>query len=565
MTQHAWKRALPALLLIAVLAGCGGGGSGTGSGASPGDGAGGSGGYSGGGSGGSSGGGTGGTGSPVIPPPAALLGIAPCAPGAGTDYQVGPGPGQLAKIEDVPWEALQAGDTVRIFHRPTPYAGKFMIAAKGTVDKPVRVCGVPGPAGERPIIDGADAVTRTQLVYSNDDSGINIVHQTRSVIVVKPLGTDEWEYFPEFIQIDGLEIRGATPGNHFTDSHGTVREYDPFGACIWLERGHNIALLNNEIHNCTNGIFSKSTDYALEGNDPTEYSVTKNIRIAFNYIHDNGVVGDDHEHNSYVQSVNVLYEFNHYGPLRAGSGGSALKDRSVNAVIRYNRIEEGARSLDLVEAEDYPLTAMANPLYRQTWVYGNQIFKNADTGVAIHYGGDHSTALLGDNWGENIFRKGTLYFFNNSVILTGGITEFPYIFQLATTEEHAEVWNNVFVFRDATRVPGLRTDQDIGADWVAGGTINLGKNWITAGWAVNDVDHPVPGPVTGTANMISTGPIPIDVVTFAPVAGAAAIDAGQAPPAGVPNVPVDYQLSGTWTPVPRPVNGSAIDFGAIEK
>lgn len=478
---------------------------------------------------------------------------------------MGPGAGQLASIQQVPWESLKAGDTVRIFHRAVPYPGKFLLAGKGTAAKPIRVCGVAGPAGERPVVDGANAVTRTQLKYSNDNSANGgLLHQTRSVVVIKPLASDDYRYFPEYIQIDGLALRGATPTNTFTDNAGVVRPYDSFGACVWIERGHNISLINNEISNCTNGVFSKSTDDAFAEKNATEFSVTKDLRLAYNYIHGNGVVGDDHEHNTYIQSVNVVYEFNRYGALRPNAQGSALKDRSVNAVIRYNRIEDGARSLDLVEAEDYPDTALANPKYHQTYVYGNQIVKDGTTGIAIHYGGDHPGAPPGAVWGETIFRKGTLYFFNNTVVLTGSGSS-AYLFQLTTTEEKAEIWNNVFIFRDAVSEPSLRGGQDVGPSYQTGGTINLGKNWITAGWKPNDQYHPIPGPVTGAANMISAGGNPVDLSTLIPLAGSAAVDAGQAPPAGAAGIAVTFQLDAAFKPKARAVNGAAIDLGAVER
>ena len=503
---------------------------------------------------------------PPAPTPSPGLQLTACAPsGQGTDYQVGPGAGQLAAIQLVPWESLKAGDTVRIFWKAAAYPGKFLLGGAGTAAKPIRVCGVPGPNGERPIVDGANAVTRTQVNYSNDlspDGGL--LHQTRSVIVIKGSGDAGYRYFPQFIQIDGLEIRGATPTNTFTDSTGTKRSYVDFGACIWLERGHDIVIADNEIHDCTNGLFTKSTDDAFDEDDASQFSVSRNVRIAGNWIHGNGVVGDDHEHNSYVQSLNVTYEFNRYGPLRAGALGSALKDRSIGATIRYNRLEEGARSLDLVEAEDYPGTAVADPLYRQTWVYGNQIVKDGTTGTAIHYGGDHGGAPAGANWGEGIFRKGTLYFFDNTVVLTGAASS-EYLFQLSTTDEHAEIWNNVFVFRDAVSEPSLRAGQEVAAGYTPGGTINLGRNWISAGWKNNDQYHPVPGPVTGGGNMIGGATPPIDLATLAPLAGSAIVDAALAGPAAAATIGVDWQLDAAFLPQARVVHGAAGDLGAVER
>src|SRR5215467_14472301 len=84
-----------------------------------------------------------------------LVNVQACLPsGQGNDYQVGPNNGQLSSLAQVPWENLGPGDTVRIFYQATPYPGKFAINAHGTASAPVRVCGVVGPNGERPIIDG---------------------------------------------------------------------------------------------------------------------------------------------------------------------------------------------------------------------------------------------------------------------------------------------------------------------------------------------------------------------------------------------------------------------------
>ena len=82
-----------ALALGAALAGCGGGGEDTGSGGttpspSP---------------------------APTPTPPVETLALGACeASGKGTDYQVGPGKAYTA-LDQVPWESLKAGDTVRIW------------------------------------------------------------------------------------------------------------------------------------------------------------------------------------------------------------------------------------------------------------------------------------------------------------------------------------------------------------------------------------------------------------------------------------------------------------------
>ena len=442
---------------------------------------------------------------------------------------------------------------MRIFYSPTPYRGKFMLSGNGTETAPIRVCGVKGSAGERPIIDGQNAKTRLGLAYGH------ILHQTRSVIVVKPLlAYDSWTKYPTYIQIDGLDIRGANPSNTFTDASGTVQSYVDFGACIWVDRGHNITIADNVIHDCTNGIFTKSTD---DG----EFAVTKNLRIAGNYIYGNGVAYDVHMHNSYVQSVNVVYEFNRYGPLRANAPGNMIKDRSVGTVIRYNHLKGGAHSIDLVEAEDFPYAALANPAYRTTYVYGNIISTEGVWGSAVHYGGDHYGSAAGSMWGEPIFRKGTLYFYSNTVSITGTGSSAA-LFQISSTDEKAEIWNNIFTFGSGVQYPALRQNSELSSAWVSGGIVNLGKNWTTNSLADSDPWHPIPGSVTGWSNSMKGTGSPVSLATFVPTAGSAVIDTAQGNLSAVSAYPVLYQLDmTTFQPKARTTNGSGADLGAIEK
>ena len=489
--------------------------------------------------------------------------------GTGHDYQVGPNTGQLASLNLVPWESLAAGDTVRIFYQATPYKSKFLIAGHGTSSAPIRICGVKGPNGERPIIDGNGATTRTALanlygsatVLSPGET-VSDIHQNRSIIVVKPLATEAYEAYPTYIQIDGLWIRGAASGNSFTDASGNAKIYAPaadgsFGACIWIDRGQNITIANNEISDCTNGLFSKSTD---DG----DFAVTKNIRVAGNYIHGNGYAGDVHQHNTYMESVNIVYEYNRYSALRSGALGNAIKDRSVGTVVRFNRLEEGAHAIDLVESEDFPVTATANAAYRTTYVYGNQIVKSGDSGSFIHYGGDHYGSSAGASWGEPIFRKGTLYFFNNTIYATGGAVQ---LFQLSTTQESAQIWNNIF-YCDASVAVGycnMRATSEVASAWTPGGVVNLDVNWINTSWSDSDPYHTVPGTLSGQAKLITGTTAPISLTTLIPVAGSAVIDRGIAGPSAASAYSVNAQLSGAFLPATRSVNGAAIDLGAIEK
>ena len=478
------------------------------------------------------------------------------ASGKGKDYQVGPASGQYASLDLVPWQSLAAGDTVRIFNDNTKttasvYNGKILVTGTGTAAAPIRICGVKTADGKRPIISGKNAISKRGLAYGN------ILHETRSIIVVKPLQTQAWQYYPSYIQIDGLDLQGANPSNQFTDSMGTVRPYEKFGACIWVDRGHNITIADNSIHDCTNGIFTKSAE---DG----DFAITKDIRIVGNYIYGNGNANSQSEHNVYVQSVNVTYEFNRFGPLRLTAGGNLLKDRSAGTVVRFNRFEEGAHAIDLVDATDFSAQAMALPSYRKTYVYGNIIIKNGNTGTLIHYGGD----MAG---GEANFRKGTLYFFNNTVYATGnGAVQ---MFQLSTTDERAEVWNNILAWAPTVQYASLRAKQDLdpscvdskGAPCQSGGVVNLGKNWINANWADSDPYHVVNGQVTGQTNLVTGAVLPVDLTTLIPLAGSVVIDATQTNPSAVSTYPLSNQINSLFQGVVRQVNGAASDLGAVER
>ena len=53
-----------------------------------------------------------------------------------TTYEVGPGK-PYGSVGAVPWESLAAGDTVLIHARPTPYAEKWVVNARGTESAPI--------------------------------------------------------------------------------------------------------------------------------------------------------------------------------------------------------------------------------------------------------------------------------------------------------------------------------------------------------------------------------------------------------------------------------------------
>ena len=460
--------------------------------------------------------------------------IRSCVPsGEGKDYPVGPGRA-YQKISDIPWASLAPGDTVRIFYKSTPYKEKILIRTKGTEDKPIRVCGVAGPNGERPILDGDGAsndpddssATSGNTGYDSDLQGSAII-----------LLDKRWGDKVSNIIIDGLHLRNARNDFQYFDTSGAKKPYSEGAACIRIQAGDNITIRNNEIENCGNGIFTMSQSYG-------EFSLTRNLLVEGNYIHSNGQPGSYLEHGIYGQAIGAVYQFNHFGPNKTGSDGVTLKDRSAGTVVRYNWFDSGsARALDLVEVEDaaswyieseYLKTLgcsdvgtcpnidqtrlqkvrEAEAAYRKTYVYGNffkHIGSKTQAGNIIHYGSDNDPGLS---------RKGTLYFYNNTLSVQNDRDD-AWRFRLfylgnrdsqTPSLEKAEVFNNIVYFRSenpAKKASYLCMDDE------NRGTINLGVNWFNASFSdpeslANCSYSSGPPTVSGEEKLIRSSQIPIN-------------------------------------------------------
>lgn len=371
--------------------------------------------------------------------------MALCAmPSLATDYHVGPGQA-LAAIGDVPWESLAAGDRILIHWRATPYKEKWVINAVGTSEQPIIVRGIPGPGGQRPVIDGRDAVTRTQLSFWNDERG-----------VIKVGGSSiPSDGLPTHVLIEGLEIRSGRPPFTFFDDGGNQLTYADNAAAIYVEKAANLTVRDNELHDCGNGLFSGAFD-----------GLTRDVLIERNYIHSNGNVGSAFHHNTYTSGIGMTYQFNRFGALRNGADGNNLKDRSAGLVVRYNWIEDGNRQLDLVEASSP--TVVGDPSYDETFVYGNVLIEpdGAGNSQVAHYGGDGSD--------PSNYRKGSMYFYNNTVVSTrsGNTT----LMRLSTDDEAADVRNNVlYVTANGDRLAMVGSSGDL----------TLRNNWTKPGWVLS--------------------------------------------------------------------------------
>ncbi|HVF89880.1 MAG TPA: right-handed parallel beta-helix repeat-containing protein, partial [Blastocatellia bacterium] len=295
-----------------------------------------------------------------------LLCIALPAAQAAT-FEVGPGKTYL-NIGDVPWESLQAGDTVLINWRSTPYKEKWVICRQGTSAAPITVRGVAGPAGELPVVDGNGATTRPALNYWNEARG-----------VIKIGGANvPSDTTPSHITIENLDIRSARPPYTFTSAGGASQVYSDNASTIYIEKGENITVRNCILHDAGNGFFVASSDDLA----------SRDILVEGNHIYDNGIVNSIFHHNNYTAAIGITFQYNFFGPLRAGCPGNNLKDRSAGLAVRYNWIDGGNRQLDLVDGEDSSLIRN-EPRYGETHVYGNILIERpgTDNRQIVHYGG----------------------------------------------------------------------------------------------------------------------------------------------------------------------------------
>lgn len=374
---------------------------------------------------------------------AALLFLSTAPMARAATYEVGPGK-PYATPSAVPWESLLPGDLVLIYWQSTPYRDKWVICRQGTATAPIVVRGVAGPGGERPVIDGNGAVTRLALDYWGEQ---------RAVIKIGGASIPS-DLMPRYIVVEGLEVRSGRPPYAFTDDGGSAGSYVNNAAAIWIEKGEHITVRGNVLRDSGNGLFVSSA----------EPNISRNILIESNHIFDNGNANSLYEHNTYTEALGITYQFNRFGPLRAGALGNNLKDRSAGLVVRYNWIEGGNRQLDLVETDS--LTIQNDLSYRSTFVYGNVLIEPDAAGnrQIAHYGGDNGTTAK--------YRKGRLYFYQNTLVSTR--TDRTTLFRLSTNDERADVRNNIFY-------PAGHSGTNLSL-LDATGVLDLSHNWFKAGY-----------------------------------------------------------------------------------
>lgn len=436
-------------------------------------------------------------------PPLALLTVAAARPALAADHDVGEGQ-TYATPAEVPWASLQPGDTVRIHARAEPYRERWGITVSGTADAPISIVGVPADDGTPPCIDGQDAIDGPDA----HPRGLVTIREGAQHLIVR-----------------GLELRGAHPEHGFPDA----------ASGIYVESGRNLDFEALTIHGCGNGFF-----VAPDAAD---------IRLADSIVFGNGNDGSIYEHNAYTESDGIVYEGNRFGPLREAALGTNIKDRSADTIIRYNWVEGGNRSLDLVEPEDgapvFGEAAQTSPAY----VYGNVFIKRDDAPTnsqVVHFGGD----LGGGGEREN------LYFYANTVFSTRPTTTG---FFLNAAAPHAVIVDNIFF-----TTQGGASLRMFDTDTSTATTGTFDHNWVIDGWVLSaDPGLAFDGLAqTGTLGGADPGFVSIVDEDLHLVADAAVRDAGVALPAELAAMPPTSEPAAPGL-APR-IDDGLLDLGAFE-
>jgi hypothetical protein len=511
----------------------------------------------------------------------------------GKTYDVGPSQAYKT-IQSVPWTSLTAGSTVRIHNEdttgsnPTTYHEYFQLATEATRTQPVRVCGVPDSRGNLPVIDASNSTGRSDVsVYSAGYTAVGIGTPGWAGVY-----TGTWNS-SQYLIVEGLKIQNAKPPYLYTTPAGAAgTAWIEAAACIRLFRSMNTVVRGLDAYNCGNGFFSDFN--ANEG-----FAAVANTLYEGNHLHNNGVSGQDGEHQLYIQGWNDVVQFNVIDDYQSGARGSNFKGRGFPEIVRYNHFGDGAaRDVDMVDNQDAQpytifegylsgttssyrsrnvgdaytadLLAAAVEAHHADYVYGNT-FVNTTAEVPIHYSTDHGS--LEDD------RVGTLWFYNNSFYEPVGT---DYSWNLFDTsggggDDFPEIeWPEIqavdnAIWTDSPKEPyfnwNVRTNE-----FTTFGRNVINSNWGTnsmsggngTGWASLTSKYAFQGAgnsadTAGLSSLIGISVEPFNVTTFVP--NAALINAGTSLPASAPKLPVRFQYGPSAVQV---VRDQPLTIGAME-
>lgn len=521
------------------------------------------------------------------------VGVAGACPPAG--YPALNGGACLASLNDVPWgrdgggnTRLAAGDTVHVSRDGSPYKVRFQVSGEGTATQWIRVHGMLGPNGERPVIDGIGATTArySSFYWQSTDPGAGI--QGGGVVFVGPATGDART--PKYIEIANLHIRGQRPAYTYTAENGAVANYGSFGAAIYARSPQHLLVRNCVLTDSTEGFYN----WTGPDQDTAYGGVARDITLRGNVIYDVGVPSLERRHATYTEALGIVYEFNYFGPMTAGAWGNQLRDRSAGTIVRYNWIEAppaGAYHLDLMEPEESANILVPHGVYAHDFVYGNVLVKRRGRGDTIDIAFIHWSENNGITTGRTEVAGGSLQVYHNTFLVEADYQSAYHTPLLVNWAEQSDcpgasrpavndVRNNLVVLLPQTSGSGV-------PPWYwercGDGNMQMGVNWLStnpaAQWWEPTAPAPQTGSLTGGAALVAgTGDPFVDQaggnMRLAATA-TTALGAGQAlSPQVTSNVwgldfTPTYQIVaagvGGVTVEARPRSGAGSDLGAIER
>ena len=512
------------------------------------------------------------------------------ATGTGTRYDIGGGNNYGTDLADVPWGSLQPGDAVNIYYRATPYREKIPISERGTLANPIIINGVTDGAGNRPEINGENAVN---VAYANWTPGLE-----SAVILMhrKPLAQGGVNNITaEYIKFQNIKVVNSRDTMSYTHNV-TTSNYPIGGRLFWLRDAKHITIENCIIHDGGEGIFVQSPDGG-EG-------YARDITIRGNWFKGNGQEDPpSNAHQVYLLAASEGTEKNiiegNFFDLAGDSEIAQIKLRTTDTIVRYNTVVGNARMLDIVEAQngvqeavfgDYTAQEIIDR-YRTSYVYGNLFINDSRTSYPmasypIHSGWDSfelntNEPGLGEPSNRGI-DGGTTHFFHNTLhyhsvyasggLWRGGIFQPGHNDEVAADQGSITSYNNIVEFGGDLvgahgRLDGVVTYES--TNLIYSSTLQILAESDSYANSFNSGDDPQIAinhhdtRITTSANFVDDSNANVLLRDYTPNTGSPAIDAATALPAALSGYPVEYNPVNPATGI-RTARSATNDLGAFE-